>query len=202
MTALRAVSNLVAVPAWRRPRTEPGRRRARHLRRLAQHDPRVRHAHRRARTGLLAYVLSGDLSTMITAPVVYSLLLPMALLDAWVTLFQRICFPAWGLPRVRRRPYFVFDRQRLAYLNGLERLNCVFCGYANGVLAYVREVAARTEQYWCPIRHGRRVRDPHAHYSNFVAYGDAEAYRRELPALRRALATLHGVPRHARRLAP
>jgi hypothetical protein len=202
MTALRAVSNLVAVPAWRRPRTEPGRRRVRHLRRLAQHDPRVRHAHRRARTGLLAYVLSGDLSTMITAPVVYSLLLPMALLDAWVTLFQRICFPAWGLPRVRRRPYLVFDRQRLAYLNGLERLNCVFCGYANGVLAYVREVAARTEQYWCPIRHGRRVRDPHAYYSNFVAYGDAEAYRRELPALRRALATLHGVPRHARRLAP
>jgi hypothetical protein len=151
---------------------------------------------------LLSYVLSGSLPTLLTAPIVYSLLLPMALLDGWVTLFQRVCFPAWGIPRVRRRPYLVFDRQHLAYLNGLERLNCVFCGYANGVLAYVREVAARTEQYWCPIRHGRRVRDPHAHYSNFVAYGDADAYRRELPALRRALATLHGVPAHARRLAP
>ena len=106
----------------------------------------------------------------------------------WVTIYQAICFRAWRLAPVRRRPYFVFDRQKLAYLNAVEHMNCVFCGYANGVLAYVREVAARTEQYWCPIRHGRRVRDPHGHYQQFVAYGDAEAYRHELPGLRRALA--------------
>jgi len=179
-----------------------GRLRARHLRRLAQHDPGVRHAHRRARVGLFTYLVSGDLLTLLTAPVVYLLILPVALLDGWVTLYQAICFRAWGLARVRRRPYFVFDRQRLAYLNGLERLNCVFCGYANGVFAYVREVAARTEQYWCPIRHGRRVRDPHAHYAHFVAYGDADAYRRALPSLRQALTATDGVPSHARRPAP
>jgi hypothetical protein len=178
-----------------------GRRRARHLRRLAQHDPGVRYAHRRARVDLFTYLAGGDLPTLITAPLVYSLLVPMAVVDGWVTLYQALCFRAWGLPRVRRRPYFIFDRQHLAYLNGLERVNCVFCGYANGVIAYVREVAARTEQYWCPIRHGRRVRDPHARYVQFVDYGDAEAYRRELPALRHALATPHGVPAHARRTA-
>lgn len=164
-----------------------GRRRRRLLRQLALHDPGVRHAHRHARVGLFSYLVSGDLPTLLTAPVVYSLVVPMALLDAWVTLYQAICFRAWALPRVRRRPYFVFDRQKLAYLNGLERVNCVFCGYANGVIAYVREVAARTEQYWCPIRHGRRVRDPHDRYERFVDYGDADAYRRQLPVLRDAL---------------
>lgn len=164
-----------------------GRRRMRLLRRLALYDSGVRHAHRDARVGLFSYVVRGDLPTLVTAPVVYSLLVPMALLDAWVTFYQAVCFRAWALPRVRRRPYFVFDRQKLAYLNALERVNCVFCGYANGVIAYVREVAARTEQYWCPIRHGRRVRDPHDRYERFVDYGDAEAYRRRLPALRHAL---------------
>jgi len=48
----------------------------------------------------------------------------------------------------------------------------------------VREVAGRTEQYWCPIRHARRVRGPHAHYREFVDYGDAEAYRTRLIPLR------------------
>jgi hypothetical protein len=34
--------------------------------------------------------------------------------------------------------------------------------YANGVFAYVREVGSRTEQYWCPIKHARRVLGVHA----------------------------------------
>lgn len=68
-------------------------------------------------------------------------------------------------------------------MNAIE-LNCVYCGYANGVLAYVREIAARTEQYWCPIRHAKGVRAPHAHYREFVDYGDAKGYHRRLPVLR------------------
>ena len=63
----------------------------------------------------------------------------------------------------------------------------LYCGYANGVLTYVREVAARTEQYWCPIRHAKRTRGAHAHYREFVDYGDAEGYKRQLPALRAEL---------------
>ena len=56
------------------------------------------------------------------------------------------------------------------------------------LLAYVREVAARTEQYWCPIKHARPAPAPHRHYQQFLDYGDARGYRRELPAIRRALA--------------
>jgi len=32
------------------------------------------------------------------------------------------------------------DRHHLAYLNVIEKLNCEYCGYANGVFAYVREI--------------------------------------------------------------
>jgi hypothetical protein len=112
---------------------------------------------------------------------------PIALLDLWISVYQAICFRAFGIARVRRSAYIVIDRQHLAYLNAIEKLNCVYCGYANGVFAYVREIAGRTEQYWCPIRHARRVRAPHIHYRHFVDYGDADGYRRRLIPLRQDL---------------
>lgn len=70
----------------------------------------------------------------------------------------------------------------------------MFCGYANGVFAYVRQIAARTEQYWCPIRHARGIRAPHAHDQRFVEFGDAEGYRRRLPVLRAELAPAEARP--------
>lgn len=142
---------------------------------------------RQLRTGVWRYVLLGDAATALTAPVIYSLLIPFVVIDAWVTAYQAICFRAWGIARVRRRSYFVIDRHKLAYLNAIEKVNCLYCSYANGVVAFVREVAARTEQYWCPIRHRTRARDPHSRYGGFIPYGDAEAYRMLLPSLRALL---------------
>jgi hypothetical protein len=115
------------------------------------------------------------------------MIVPIGLLDLWVTAYQMVCFRAYGIARVRRSRYIVIDRQHLAYLNTIEKLNCVYCGYANGVFAYVREITGRTEQYWCPIRHAKRVQAPHTHYRHFVDYGDADAYRRRLIALRNEL---------------
>jgi hypothetical protein len=88
---------------------------------------------------------------------------------------------------VQRSSYIVIDRHHLGYLNAIEKANCMFCSYANGVFAYTREVAGRTEQYWCPIRHAQRVRGAHAHYAEFVPFGDAEGYRQRLPLLRAEL---------------
>src|SRR4029079_7827944 len=124
---------------------------------------------------------------LVTAPIVYSMVLPIALLDLWISTYQALCFPIYGLSRVRRSAYIVIDRQHLAYLNAIEKVNCIYCGYANGVFAYVREVGARTEQYWCPIRHAKRVRARHAHYRRFIDYGDAEGYHHQLPLLRKEL---------------
>ena len=148
--------------------------------------------HRQLRRGIVRFLREASPANLLTAPVIYSLALPFVLLDLWVTVYQWVCFPLYGVARVSRRRYVVIDRHRLAYLNGIEKAHCVYCGYVNGLLAYVREVAARTEQYWCPIKHARPVVHPHRWYRQFADYGDAEGYHESLPELRRALE--HGDP--------
>lgn len=150
-------------------------------------DHDVRELHRRLRRDIPRYLRESQILNLLTAPVIYSLIIPIAVLDLWVSCYQGICFRAYGIARVRRSAYIIFDRQHLAYLNGIEKVNCLYCGYANGVFAFVREVAARTEQYWCPIRHAKRVPAPHSHYREFVEYGDAQGYHRRLPMLRKEL---------------
>jgi len=140
--------------------------------------------HRAIRTGVLTFLRGSPLAALVVAPAVYGLILPLLLLDLGVYVFQLVCFTAWGMERVRRADYVIVDRHRLAYLNGIEKLNCAYCGYANGVIAYAREVASRSEQYWCPIKHALRLRSPHQRYRHFVNYGDAQGFRDQLDALR------------------
>jgi len=136
------------------------------------------------KTRLLSYIFNARPTMILSAPAIYALIIPLLLLDLFVAVYQAVCFPVYGIPRVRRWEYLVFDRGQLAYLNVIEKINCAFCSYANGLLAYVREVASRTEEYWCPIKHARRVLGTHSRYGNFVDYGDADAYRHDLERLR------------------
>nr|WP_315259777.1 hypothetical protein [uncultured Limnohabitans sp.] len=146
---------------------------------------------RRFKTGLFKYILSADLRTALTAPIIYAVFFPMVLLDLSVTIYQHICFRAYGIPRVKRSDYFVYDRAHLAYLNLLERINCAYCSYGNGLMAYAREIVARTEQYWCPIKHARKIMAAHPYYTGFVDFGDAESYKQELERLRTQLAEIN-----------
>ena len=145
---------------------------------------------RRFKTGVIVYLLSANLLSVLTAPVIYAVLLPMLLLDFAITVYQHICFRAYGIPRVRRSDYFVYDRAHLAYLNLIEKINCAYCSYGNGLMAYGREVVARTEQYWCPIKHARKVMAAHPYYTGFVDFGDAQSYKDELENLRTELAKI------------
>jgi hypothetical protein len=155
--------------------------------RIGDFEHGVAAEHRRLRLGLAKYFGRSSIGVVLTAPVIYSLIIPLALADAWVSAYQAICFRAYGIPRVRRGDYIASDRNRLAYLNVIERLNCGFCAYANGLIAYVREVASRTEQYWCPIKHAVKISDPHRRYYEFLEYGDAEGYRARLHEFRARL---------------
>jgi hypothetical protein len=140
--------------------------------------------HRRLKIGLLRYVSHASLPSLVSAPIIYSLIVPLALADLAVTIYQTLCFPLYGIPRVVRGKYLHFDRGNLGYLNLLERLNCAYCAYANGVAAYIKQVAGRTELYWCPIKHARRVLAAHDYYRQFADFGDAEAYKREIASQR------------------
>ena len=149
-----------------------------------QFDELLRSAHRKLRVGLARYLWNAHWSMYLTAPVIYALILPLAVCDGCFTLYQWICFPAYGIPRVSRGAYFVMDRHHLVYLNQIEKLNCAYCGYANGVISYAREIASRTEQYWCPIKHARKIVGAHKRYLHFLEYGDAEGYRGHLEEIR------------------
>lgn len=145
---------------------------------------------RRFKTGLLRYLRESELRNVVSAPIIYAMFVPMLLLDLFVTAYQWCCFPLYRIPCVRRRDYLIFDRSHLGYLNIIEKFNCAYCSYGNGLIAYLREVFARTEQYWCPIKHACRVMQAHPYYAGFVDYGDGEGYRSELAKLRAALAEL------------
>ena len=145
---------------------------------------------RRSKQGLFRYVFSASLATWLTIPVIYSVLVPMAILDVFLWFYQTLAFPVYKIPKVRRRDYIVLDRGDLPYLNVAERLNCAYCGYANGLASYFREITARTEQYWCPIKHSRRIIAAHEYYPNFFEFGDAESYRLGLERLRQQLAEI------------
>ena len=147
-------------------------------------DEAARLKHLKLKRSLYRFIIESPLGAIIAAPFVYGLIIPFVLLDLGVWAYQNVCFRVWGIRRCDRSDFIVLDRRRLAYLNGIEKFNCLYCGYANGVISYTQEVASRTEQYWCPIKHALRVRNPHSRYRSFVDYGDAEGFRARLDALR------------------
>ena len=147
----------------------------------------IRAAHRKARVGIIRWVASGDIRNILSAPFIFALIIPFALLDLFLCVYHAVCFRLYRLPPVPRADYVVIDRHHLHYLNILQKLNCVYCGYVNGVIAWARELASVTEQYWCPIKHARKVRGSHTRYAQFIDYGDTEAMAVRVVDLREEL---------------
>ncbi len=144
----------------------------------------VRTAHREFAAKWSDYVYDSGVWVILTIPFIWMPLVPALMLDVATWLYQLMCFPVYGIPRVKRRDYIIMDRHTLKYLNFLEKINCYYCSYFNGLIGFVREVGARTEQYWCPIRHARPVKSVHSRYRHFFPYGDAEGYRKGLKQVR------------------
>ena len=134
-------------------------------------------AQKRLKTGLFQYIRESNILFILTSPVIYAMIIPLIMLDLFLTVYQAICFPIYRIRKVKRGDYLIIDRHHLVYLNLVEKLNCIYCGYGNGLLSYCLEIASRTEAFWCPIKHARRPRDPHSRYHLFSEYGDAKAYR-------------------------
>jgi len=140
-------------------------------------SPETLAEHRLCKKPLREHLRGTRLPVILSLPLIYGCVFPFLFLDFSVAVYQLICFPIYGIPKVRRRDYLIFDRGRLAYLNAIEKVGCVYCSYTNGLLAYITEIAGRTEQYFCPIKHAADVTPTHSRYANFLRYGDAQAYR-------------------------
>ncbi|MBW2467572.1 MAG: hypothetical protein JRF02_09755 [Deltaproteobacteria bacterium] len=150
----------------------------------------TRKYHKTILVSIHKYLWNASMLNILTVPVIWLCLVPGVFLDLAASVYQLICFQVYKIPKVKRRDYIIIDRHALEYLNAIEKLNCVYCGYFNGLIAYVQEIAARTEQYWCPIKHARKIRTLHSRYNMFFDYGDATTYRKNIEKVRRDFSKL------------
>jgi len=132
----------------------------------------------------LKFISSFSIPAKLVLPFIWSMIVPAVILDISATIYQAICFPAYKIPKVKRSDYVIMDRYNLFYLDKFEKISCWYCEYFNGVIAYVREMAARTEQFWCPIKHSQALKDKHSRYDTFFDFGDYMKYREELESRR------------------
>ena len=144
----------------------------------------VKAAHRKLKNNFFRWLVTNRPQNLITGPIIYSMIFPMMLFDLFVSFYQFTCFPIYGIPKVKRSDYMVFDRHQLGYLNFIEKFHCTYCEYGNGLMAYMTEILARTEEYFCPIKHAHKILGTHGRYNRFLAYGDAADYEAKLEEYR------------------
>jgi hypothetical protein len=161
--------------------------------RRIEFEESVRQAHLKLKTGFFHWLVTYRPQNLITGPIIYSMIFPMLLLDVCVSFYQATCFPIYGIVKVRRGDYMVFDRQQLGYLNFIEKFHCTYCAYGNGLMAYVSEIVGRTEEYFCPIKHARKMLGAHSRYARFLRYGEADDYEAKLEQFRVGLGDLKQV---------
>ena len=122
-------------------------------------------------------IFSATIREIISIPFIWIMLIPGIFLDIWLIIYQYTALKLYKIPLVKRSDYVVFDRKQLAYLNWIQKLNCIYCSYFNWVMQLAVEVAGRTEKYWCPIKHARKKSWTHDWEEHFADYGDAEGFK-------------------------
>ena len=144
----------------------------------------VKAAHRKLKKNFFRWLVTNRPQNLITGPIIYGMIFPMMFFDLCISFYQFACFPIYGINKVKRSDYMVFDRHQLGYLNFIEKFHCTYCEYGNGLMGYMSEILARTEEYFCPIKHAHKILGTHGHYNRFLAYGDAEDYEKKLEEYR------------------
>lgn len=148
----------------------------------------IKETHRRLKTNFFRWLVTNRPQNLITGPIIYAMIIPLVITDIFITFYQLTCFPIYGIKKVRRSDYIIYDRQQLQYLNFIEKFHCTYCAYGSGMIAYISEIVARTEQYFCPIKHARKILGTHARYARFLEYGEADNYEAKLEEYRQSLA--------------
>ncbi|MBT3356193.1 hypothetical protein HN784_01830 [bacterium] len=138
---------------------------------------------RKWKVGVISSILKSkpwvSFKLALSAPFIYSIFIPAVIFHLFIELYHQVAFRLYGIPLVKMKDYFVFDRVLLSYLNWLEKINCLYCSYVNCLIAYSGEIGGRTERFWCPIKHARKVKGVHSQYGKFVDYLDGEEFRKK-----------------------
>ena len=147
----------------------------------------IKETHKRLKTNFFRWLITYRPQNLLTGPIIYSMIIPLVIADIFITFYQMTCFPIYGIKKVSRRDYIIFDRHHLNYLNFIEKFHCSYCAYGAGIIAYISEIIARTEQYFCPIKHAHKILGTHHRYAKFLDFGDAENYESKLENYRQRL---------------
>jgi hypothetical protein len=134
---------------------------------------------------LLAWFKDIPLLHLLVSPLVYGMFIPAILFDIILFIYQQVVFRVFKFKFIKRSDYILFDRQYLGYLNSIEKLNCLYCSYFNGLMQYAAAIAGRTELYFCPIKHAKKIAYKHEFYNTFLPYGDGDLYQKKLKKLRK-----------------
>ena len=147
----------------------------------------IRKAHKKLKTSWFYWLITVSPRHLLSGPFIYGLIIPLLIFDIGVSVYQSVCFRLYGISLVKRSNHIIFDHQHLAYLNIFEKFHCLYCSYATGLISYAREIASRTEQYWCPIKHAHKLVDVHHRYADFLDFGNAEDYQKNIVEIRKKL---------------
>jgi hypothetical protein len=122
---------------------------------------------------------------LVTGPFIWLPLIPFIFLDILIEIYHHICFPLYGITKVKRSAYIrIIDRNKLRYLNPLEKIGCMYCGYVNGGLLYMKEIAGLTEKYWCGIMHENKpgfIAHDDQIKQDFAKFGDEADFKSKYP---------------------
>lgn len=133
---------------------------------------------------LLAWFREIPLLHLLSSPIIYAMVIPAILFDIILFVYQQIVFRIYKFKFIKRSDYIIYDHQYLGYLNTIEKLNCLYCSYFNGLMQYASAIASRTEYYFCPIKHAKKVAYQHDYYDLYFAYGEGDEYQTKLKELR------------------
>ncbi|MFC2073449.1 hypothetical protein ACFLRS_01185 [Campylobacterota bacterium] len=134
---------------------------------------------------LLTWFGEVPLLHLLSAPLVYGMVIPAILLDVILFVYQHVVFRIFKFGFIKRSDYIIYDHQYLGYLNPIEKLNCLYCSYFNGLMQYASAIAGRTELFFCPIKHAKKIVYEHNYYDKYLAYGEGKDYQKKLKALRK-----------------
>jgi hypothetical protein len=107
-------------------------------------------------------------------PFIYMMIVPSVIFDIFLEVYHNVCFRLYGIDIVPRENYIKIDRHNLNKLNPMQKINCAYCGYVNGLMAYGTKIAGETEKYWCGIKHdateGFVAPDHHKDFDEYEKY--------------------------------
>ena len=86
---------------------------------------------KKQKKSILDTFFGAEFREILSIPFIYLMLIPAIILDIFLFIYQQTAIRLYKIPLVKRSDYIVFDRKSLAYLNFIQKINCMYCSYFN-----------------------------------------------------------------------